>query len=166
MMGTIASLYLDMFMWGTGEEVLKAYTQGGEATVSSAPVNFIYNRVRKAMGKEATEGGLSATFEFAGKKGLGTMAAKGLLGYFFNPAVQIAKDTVEAYADYRKEKLDSDFSRVALNQDLSLSHMTDQRYQSLSQANLHAMESTAYGVSKILQSGNLAEELLNRSFRG
>lgn len=165
MMGAIAGLYLDIFMWGTGEEVLKAYTNGGSATISSAPINFIYNKFRKATGKEAVQNGLSTTLEFAGSKGVSSLVAKGLLGYFFNPAVQIAKDTASAYVDYRKEKLNADFTRVSLNQNLTLSHMTDQKYQNLSNQNFHSMEATSFGVSKILQSGNLAEELLNRSFR-
>lgn len=164
MMGSVAGLYTDFFVWSTGEEVLKKYMEGGSVELSSAPVNFAYKKIRKLMGKEAGEG-LAYTLKFAGEKGVKGALAKGTLEYLFNPWVAAGKEVIGAVYDHKKEVAETDFQSAKNNADLSMSYKLNEKHHMINQNLIMNAQRTGYEVQKIIYSGNLAEEMLNNVFR-
>ncbi|MGL4866350.1 MULTISPECIES: hypothetical protein [Bacteria] len=162
MMGSVAGLYLDFFMWDNIEDISKTIIKGGEHKITSTPVNFVYNKIRKMAGKEATDG-LALSLKFAGKSGAKALFGKAALNYFFNPYVGLAKSAIDTAVDFRKNQIDSDFTRHSLNVDLSMSYKLDDRFNAINNMNLRNMDITSHQIGKVLSSGNLAEEILEQA---
>lgn len=164
MLGSIAGLYADFFMWGNIEGIFDAAIKGGEHRIQSAPVNFVYNKIRKMAGKEAVEG-LYIPLKFAGAAGGKALLGKAVAGYFFNPYVGLVKSAVGAAVDFRKGEMEADFTRHTTNSDLSMSYHLDESFRAINNSNLQNMEMTSHQITKILSAGNLAEDILEQTLR-
>lgn len=159
MISSILGLYMFNMLDNNIEGLLKKSAKG---EVFEADLGML----GKALNKY-TKGKIPANLGLIGKVGIKSQLAKtalsGVAHWLFNPYVAVGKAVAGMAIDYRKGDLEKEYQNNILDtgteDDL---YRTDTRYQGVSNAMFQNMEMANRTIVEVMNSGNMASDIMDR----